>query len=79
MNVSQALDDVKTFLESDPLVQAAVNLVVPASTRAVLADVLHGLEAEFTSTAQAAAEQARADAAASAAAVANVPDEAYPQ
>ena len=79
MNVSQVLDDVKTFLENDPLVQAAVNLVVPASTRAVLADVLHGLEAEFTRSSQVAADEARAAAEASAAAVANVPDEAYQQ
>ena len=40
VNVSQALDDVKAFLENDPLVQAAVNLVVPPSTRSVLADVI---------------------------------------
>ena len=62
MNVSQALDDVKAFLESDPLVQAAVGLVVPAPTRAVLADLLHGLEAEFTRSSQAAADEARAQA-----------------
>ena len=63
MNVSQALDDVKAFLESDPLVQAAVNLVVPASTRSVLADVLNGLAAEVARVTQDAHDQGFRDAA----------------
>lgn len=63
MNVSQALDDIKTFLEGDPLVQAAVNLVVPASTRGVLADVLRALEGEFANATAAAHAQGLADAA----------------
>ena len=61
MNVSQALDDVKVFLENDPLVQAAVGLVVPAPTRAVLADLLRALESEFGRAQVAAHEQGRLD------------------
>lgn len=66
MNVSQKLDDVKAFLEGDPLVQAAVNLVVPEGSRQFLADVVNGLAAELARTNQAAADQARADAVAAA-------------
>ena len=68
MNVSQALDDIKVFLEGDPLVQAAVNLNVPDGTRNVLAGVLATLEAEVARVTQDAADQARADAATAAAA-----------
>jgi hypothetical protein len=64
VNVSQALDDIKSFLESDPLVQAAVGAGLPASTRQVLADAVRALEADQVMVTAAAAEQARAEAAA---------------
>jgi hypothetical protein len=44
--------------EADPLVQAAINLAVPASTRMMLAGLLKGVEAEV--------QKAEADAAAAA-------------
>jgi hypothetical protein len=64
VNVSQALDDIKAFLENDPLVTAAVGSTLPASIRQVLADLTRSLEAGVATETAAAAEQARAEAAA---------------
>jgi hypothetical protein len=62
VNVSQALDDIKAFLENDPLVQAAVGSALAAPIRQVLADLTRSLETEVGSVTAAAAQQA-ADAA----------------
>ena len=58
MNVSQALADIKAFVESDPLIAAASNLSVPASTRQVLADHLLAVEADAAQVTQAAVDEA---------------------
>ena len=54
MNVSQALNDIRAFIDSDPLLAAAANLTVPASTRQVLADHLLAVEADVAQVQQAA-------------------------
>jgi hypothetical protein len=64
VNVSQVLDEVKAFLEGDPLVQAAVATALPATIRQALADLTRSLETGVANETAAAAEQARADAAA---------------
>ena len=50
--------DLAGKIESDPLVQAAANIVVPASSRGMLADFLRAYEADAHATAAAAAEPA---------------------
>lgn len=56
--------------ESDPLVQAAVNAVLPASARATLAELVKRFEADFA--------QIEADAKAAAEAAATAPPEPAP-
>ena len=54
------LDDIKNALasaEADPLVQAAMNLDVPDSTRAALASVLATVEADVASVRTAARDE----------------------
>ena len=54
MNVSQALDEIRAFIESDPLTKAAASLSVPASTRQVLTDHLLAVEADVAAVVQSA-------------------------
>jgi len=62
-----ALADWAAKAEADPLVQAALSLVVPDGTRVMLAGLLKDVEAEVTKVADEAKAKAAADAAAAAA------------
>jgi hypothetical protein len=62
-------------IESDPLVQAAVSIVVPDSSRGVLASFLRAYEQDTAQITQAAAAAAEAAAAAAAAEPAAEPEQ----
>lgn len=65
-----ALVEWATKAESDPLVQAAISLVVPDATKTMLAGLLKGVEAEVQRVEAEATSAAEAKAAADAAAAA---------
>lgn len=65
-----ALVEWATKAESDPLVQAAIGLVVPGATKTMLAGLLKGVEAEVQRVEAEATAAAEAKAAADAAAAA---------